>query len=176
MRSREMRIRAGVLSVVALLATAAAAAAQDWSFDARDIAMGGVGTSGNLSTKMIAEQRDYTSIVLPFGLIQVFKDVSIYDPDSSNFDPVRAIEYAASPVHYGLDRGKTNAGEALFVSDLRNATVSRDLSRYRGFVPANDLLAEGLVAPNFGGTIKLVKGARGTFHGVYVGAGPYLSV
>jgi len=79
-------------------------------------------------------------------------------------------------MHYGLDRGQTNTGETLFVSDLRNATVSRDLSRYRGFVPANDLLAEGLAAPNFGGTIKVFKGARGSFQGVYVGAGPYLSV
>jgi hypothetical protein len=170
-----MRMRAAVIGVLAVLSTAAAQA-QDWSFDARDIAMGGVGATGNLSTKMIDEQRDYTSIVLPFGLIQVFKDVSIYNPDSRNFDPVRAIEYAASPVHYGLDRGLTNTGETLFVSDLRNATVSRDLSRYKGFVPANDLLAAGLAAPNFGGTIKLHKGQHGSFQGVYVGAGPYLSV
>jgi hypothetical protein len=169
-------MRAAVLGVLAVLSTAVAAPAQDWSFDAREIAMGGVGATGNLSTKMIDEQRDYTSIVLPFGLIQVFKDVSIYNPDSKNFDPVRAIEYAASPVHYGLDRGQTNTGESLFVSDLRNATLSRDLSRYKGFVPANDLLAEGLVAPNFGGTIKLFKGAGGSFQGVYVGGGPYFSV
>ena len=171
-----MRIRAGALSVLAVLTTAAAASAQDWSFDARDIAMGGVGTTGNLATKMIAEQRDYTSIVLPFGLIQVFKDMNIYNPDSKNFDPVRALEYVASPMHYALDRGTTNNAQELFVSDLRNATISRDLSRYKGFVPANDVLAEGLAAPNFGGTIKLYKGARGSFQGLYVGAGPYLSV
>jgi hypothetical protein len=175
-----MSIRAYVVSLGAVAAlsglTPAPAAAQDWSFDARDIAMGGVGATGNLSTKMIAEQRDYTSIVLPFGLIQVFKDVSIYNPDSSNFDPVRALEYAASPVHYSLNRGQANGGEELFVSDIRNATLSRDLSRYRGFVPANDLLAEGLAAPNFGGTIKIVKGEHGSFQGVYIGAGPYLSV
>src|SRR5215467_10540761 len=175
-RSSEMRIRAGALSVFAVLTTAAAASAQDWSFDARDIAMGGVGTTGNLATKMIAEQRDYTSIVLPFGLIQGFKDMSIYNPDSKSFDPVRALEYAASPMHYALDRGTTNNAQELFVSDLRNATISRDLSRYKGFVPANDLLAEGLAAPNFGATIKLYKGEGGSFQGIYVGAGPYLSV
>jgi len=166
---------AGVCAALSI-STPAPARAQDWSFDARDIAMGGVGATGNLSTKMIAEQRDYTSIVLPFGLIQVFKDVSIYNPDSTNFDPVRALEYAASPVHYSLNRGQANTGEELFVSDIRNATLSRDLSRYRGFVPANDLLSEGLASPNFGGTIKLVKGERGSFQGVYIGAGPYLSV
>jgi len=171
-----MRIRAGVLSVVAVLTTAAGAVAQDWSFDARAIAMGGVGTTGNLSTKMIDEQRDYTPIVLPFGLIQVFKNLDIYNPDSKDFDPIRAMQYAASPVHYGLNREQPNTVESLFVSDLRNATLSRDLSRYKGFLPANDVLAEGLVAPNFGATIKLYKGARGSFQGVYVGTGPYLSV
>ncbi|HEX7140463.1 MAG TPA: hypothetical protein VF219_21610, partial [Vicinamibacterales bacterium] len=171
-----MRTSAGVLGVFAVLATAATAGAQDWSFDARDIAMGGVGTTGNISTKMISEQRDYTSIVLPFGLIQVFQNLNIYNPDSKDFDPVRAIEYAASPMHYGLTREQTNTGEDLFVSDLRNATLSRDLTRYKGFVPASDLLAEGLAAPNFGGTIKLYKGKRGSFQGIYVGGGPYLSV
>src|SRR5437899_5373199 len=115
-----MRMRATVLGVLAVLSTAATAPAQDWSFDARDIAMGGVGSTGNLSTKMIDEQRNYTSIVLPFGFIQVFKDMTIYDPGSTNFDPVRAIEYAASPVHYGLNRDRTNTGEELFVSDIRN--------------------------------------------------------
>ena len=62
-----MRMRAAVIGVLAVLSTAAAAPAQDWSFDARDIAMGGVGATGNLSTKMIDEQRDYTSIVVPPG-------------------------------------------------------------------------------------------------------------
>lgn len=171
-----MRISARVLGVFAVLATAATAGAQDWSFDARDIAMGGVGTTGNISTKMISDQRDYTSIVLPFGLIQVFQNLNIYNPDSKDFDPVRAIEFAASPMHYGISREQTNIGENLFVSDLRNATLSRDLSRYKGFVPASDLLAEGLAAPNFGGTIKLYKGQRGSFQGIYVGGGPYLSV
>src|SRR5499427_3347479 len=148
-----MRFCAAVFSLLAALLSAPAAMAQDWSLDARDIAMGGVGTSSNLSTKMIDEQRDYTSIVLPFGLIQVFKNLNIYNPDSKDFDPVRALEYVASPMHYALDRGTTNNAEELFVSDLRNATISRDLSRYKGFVPANDVLAEGLAAPNFGGTI-----------------------
>jgi hypothetical protein len=171
-----MRIRASVASLLAVLATATPALAQNWSFDARAIGMGGAGASGNLSTKMIDEQRNYTAIVLPFGLFQVFKDMDIYNPDSPKFDPVLVIEYAGGPLHYVIDRGNTNTGEMLFVTDIRNATLSRDLSRYRGFVPANDLLAEGLAAPNFGGTIKLVKGAGGSFQGIYLGAGPYLSV
>lgn len=171
-----MLIRTGVSTVLAVLLSAAMASAQNWSFDARDIAIGGVGGTGNLSTKMIDEQRGYTSIVLPFGFLQIFKDMKIYDPNSNAFDPVRALEYAASPLHYVIGRGKTNTGEALFVSDLRNAALSRDLTKYKGFVPANDLLAEGLVAPNVGGTIKFHKDAGGGFQGIYIGAGPYLSV
>ena len=60
--------------LLGLVACSAPVAAQNWSFDARTIAIGGVGGSGNLATKMIDEQRDYTAIVLPFGLIQVLKN------------------------------------------------------------------------------------------------------
>ena len=81
-----------------------------------------------------------------------------------------------SPFHYVVGRSTSNSGERLFVSDVRNATLSRDLSKYKGFVPANELLAEGLVSPNFGGTIKVHKNSMGGFHGIYIGAGPYLSM
>ena len=60
----------------------------------------------------------------------------------------------AAPIHFIIGRSSGNSGEAAFVSDIRNATLSRDLSKYKGFVPANTLLGEGLAAPNFGGTIK----------------------
>ena len=50
--------------------------------------------------RIVNEERDYTSIVLPFGLFQVLNDFSIFNPNSSAFDPVRGIEYAASPIHY----------------------------------------------------------------------------
>ena len=171
-----MRVPIFVVVCLALLAAPERALAQNWSFDARDIALGGVGGTGNLASKMIDEQRDYWSIVLPFGLIQVLGDSNKFDPNSPQFDPVRAIEYAASPFHYVVGRSTGNSGETLFISDIRNATLSRDLSRYSGFSPANQLLAEGLVSPNFGGTIKVHKNGSGGFHGIYIGAGPYLSM
>ena len=171
-----MSIRIGVSTLAISLLCSNLALAQNWSFDARNIALGGVGSSGNLATKMIDEQRDYTSIVLPFGLIQVLSNRNIFDPNSKEFDPIRSAEYAAAPIHYVIGRNSTsNTGEALFVSDIRNATLSRDLSRYRGFVPASSLLGEGLAAPNFGGTIKIKKNGS-NFQGIYVGAGPYLSM
>src|SRR5947199_10794663 len=99
--------------------------AQNWSFDARTIGMGGVGSTGNLAYDMIARERRYTSIVLPLGFFQVFGDLDIYDPSSPKFDPVRAIEYAASPLHYVIGRGTEDSAQVLFVSDLRNANFSR---------------------------------------------------
>ena len=172
-----MRLRTGLWALTGLLLSSNAALAQNWSFDARSIAIGGVGGSGNLATKMIDEQRDYRSIVLPFGLFQVFSNKNKFDPNSSEFDPVRSFEYAASPIHFIIERDSTsNSGEAAFISDMRNATLSRDLTKYRGFLPANDLLGEGLAAPNLGGTFKVQKSARSGFQGIYVGAGPYLSM
>src|SRR5437762_14270222 len=117
---------------LALLLTIPArpALAQNWSFDARTIGLGGTGSTGNLADNMIDKQRRYTSIVLPFGLFQVLSDRDVYDPNSPKFDPIRAVEYASSPIHYIVGRSTDNSAEALFVSDIRNATFSRDLSRY----------------------------------------------
>ena len=169
-----MRARICVSMVVMLVAASPVARAQDWSFDARSIGLGGAGSSGNLATEMIEEER-YRAIVLPFGLFQVLRDFDIYNPDSSKFDPVRAVEYAASPLHYIVNRDSSPTGQA-FVTAIRNATFSRDLNVYRGFNPANEATGEGLANIRWGGTIKVVKHADGTFHGVYIGAGPYLSV
>ena len=44
--------------------------AQSFSGDARKIGMGGIGYSENIATRMIEDERPYSSIVLPFGLIQ----------------------------------------------------------------------------------------------------------
>src|SRR5437016_32551 len=127
------------------------AEAQSWSWDARKIGMGGSSGSGNLASKMIEDQRDYTSIVLPLGLAQILSNTSRFDPNSKQFDPILGIEYAATPWHYVIGRNSSNnSGEATFVSDVRNGTLSRDLTKYKGFVPANDFLAEGLIAPTLG--------------------------
>lgn len=171
-----MTIRQCAAFLCVLLTGAQDAFAQNWSFDARVIGLGSVGGSHNLATKMIEEQRDYFSIVLPFGLIQVLDNLDRFNPESADFDLVTGIEDAASPLHFILGRHDSNSGQASFVRDIRNAELSRDLSRYAGFAPANELFAEGLASPNFGKTIKIRQGERGAFQGVYVGAGPYLSM
>ena len=166
-------IRPLVVSAV-LLGLAAPAAAQNWSGDARRIAMGGVGTSENLASKMVEEENDYRVIVIPLGLFQVFKNLDIFDPDSDEFDLVRAFEYAASPLHYTFDRDGGNTG-IRFVNDIRNAQLNRNLNTYRGFVPLTQPVGYGLANPVFGGTIPVYKSDT-VRHGIFVGAGPYLAM
>jgi hypothetical protein len=176
-------VRKCLLSVAACLTLAAPAFAQNWSFDARKVALGSPGSGENIASQMIETQSDYRAIVLPFGLFQVFSDFDKLNPTKDNFDVIRTMEYAASPLHYTFGRAAVTAGQSdttsglnNFVTDIRNATLSRDLNRYRGLAPANQPRAEGLAAPSFGGTFKFAKRANGAFQGVYVGAGPYLAM
>ena len=161
---------------LALVATTAPAFAQNWTFDARKIGIGAAGDIENLSTRMIEEEGDDRSIVLPFGLIQVLRDLDVFRPGSERFDLVRSVEYAAAPLHHIVGRDAESDRGRRFTVDIRNARLSRDLNTYRGFVPANQPKAEGLASPGWGGTIKLHRGDRGAFQGVYAGAGPYLSL
>ena len=55
------------LAFVLGLLVAAPAAAQNWSFDARQIGMGAAGT-GNVLMRTLDDDRGYRAIVLPLGL------------------------------------------------------------------------------------------------------------
>lgn len=162
-----------VAALVTTLGCAERASAQNWSFDAREIGLGGIGSGADIGASMINEQKPYGSIVIPFGLLQILPNKKVFDPGDDAFDPVRAGEYAGSPLHYIVNRDNTDSGQQ-FVSDIRNATLNRDLNTYRGFVPANQQQG-GLANASWGGTIKVKKGSGGTFQGVYIGAGPYFS-
>jgi hypothetical protein len=163
-----------VLFLLALL-IAFPAQAQNWSFDARQIALGSREGGGTLAADMMAEANGYRAMVLPFGLVQVLGDAGALNPSSDDFDFVRAREDLASPIHYTFGRHATSTGKD-FVVDLRNASLNRDLNLYRGFVPVNQPPAEGLAAPVWGHTVKLRQNENGSFHGVYIGAGPYVSM
>ena len=168
----------GILVVVCFCAAVLVsppAGAQNWSFDARNVGLGGVGSTSNIALDMVDEQRPYRAIVLPFGLFQILPNLPTFDPTSDDFDLVRAIEYAASPIHYIVGRNDGNAASS-FVNDLRNGTLNRDLNTYRGFDPPTSLSAQGLVSPTWGGTIKFSGDPNGPFQGVYLGAGPYVSL
>jgi hypothetical protein len=170
-----MRSRVPVLAVLALLGRSDVALSQHWIFDAREIGLGAVSREENVSANMIGTEGHDISVVLPFGFFQIFRDPAIYDPDSKGFDPVRAVEYASAPFHYVVGRQKSDSVGAMFVSDIRNAVLNRDLGRYRGFTPVSGRLAEA-VASSIGYTFRRENTDRRPSHGVYIGAGPYLSV
>lgn len=153
--------------------------AQNWSFDARRIALGGVGTAENIASQSVQEERGYRTIVLPFGLLQVLADWEVFNPTGDEFNPVCAAQYAASPLHYTLGRKACDSSEpgATFVTDIVNARLSRDLTDYRGFRPDSVIVAEGLANPSWGKTFAVTRNATGGLvHGIYVGAGPYFSI
>jgi hypothetical protein len=164
------------LALVFCLVSVNSALAQNWSFDARSVALGSVSGKDNLASRMVEEHRRYRSIVIPLGLFQVLRDLDRFKPESEEFDFVRAIEYAAAPLHYQFGRDQeSESGRELF-TDIRSATLSRDLSDYRGYKLANQPVAEGLASPSWGATIRVTGDRGGPFQGVYVGAGPYLSM
>jgi hypothetical protein len=170
-----MPTRVPVLVLLALLGRSDGALAQHWIFDAREIGLGAVGHEHNASANMIEAERHYMSVVLPFGFFQIFSDPEIYDPDSQGFDPVRALEYASAPFHYVVGRNPSNSVGALFVSDIRNAILNHDLTKYRGFAPVSGRLAEA-VTSSIGYVFQGQTIDHRPSHGVYIGAGPYLSV
>lgn len=169
--NRRALISAAIL--VALVATPAFA--QNYEFDARRIAMGSVGAGDNPAQSMVHKDSPYGSVVIPFGLFQVLRNRNLFDPNSDQFNPVIALEYAASPLHFIVNRdgGDTSAA---FVNALRTGSASRDLNTYRGFALPLTLSTAGLLAPHWGGTIHLTNGRDGSYQGLYIGAGPYLSV
>ncbi len=155
---------------------ASTASAQNWSFDARKVGLGSPTGGENLASRMIDDEREYRTIVLPFGLIQVFRDFKKLNPSNDEFDLVRTIEFAAAPIHYTFGRDRSDSKADAFIVDIGNGEVSRDLNDYKGFIPVNQPAAAGLAAPNWGKTFRVSQGAGGAFHGVYVGAGPYVSM
>lgn len=170
-----MRATARLIVLCFCLLQAAVANAQNWSFDARNIGLGGIGSTSNVAVDMVDEQRPYRPIVLPFGLIQVLPNWPKMNPTSDEFDLVRTIEYSASPIHWIVGRDDTDTASA-FITDLRNGELQRDLNVYRGFSPTTNAYAEGLASPNWGKTFKIRSSDGGPFQGVYVGAGPYFSM
>jgi len=163
------------LALLMIVGLSGTDAAQGTATDARLVAMGSGGNSSNIALTMVPPPtRAEIVILIPLGLIQVFKGgLDKFKPGSEGFDPLLAAETAGSPFHYrfGADTDSTRRS---FVSDLVNGTVDPNLAVYAGFKIPESYDSEGLMAPQFGKTFKLIKRDAG-FHGLYLGAGPYLS-
>src|SRR5262249_11594891 len=162
--------------LLTLFTTAVPVSAQNFTSDARLVAMGGVGGHPNDAMRFAGDTRSYRSIALPIGLFQVLKNTKVFDPSQKqDFNPLRAIQLLSSPLHYTFDLGENTPGE-LLVHDLVNGTLNRDLNAYRGFAPKPDFHSQGLVSPTFGKTFRVTGDNEGPHQGFYVGAGPYLAM
>jgi hypothetical protein len=168
--------RVSLILLLASLLVVNTASAQNWSFDARKIGMGSPTGGENVASQMIEEENDYRGIVLPFGLIQVFRDFDRLNPSNDEFDLVRTIEYAAAPLHYTIGRDTSDTKADDFITDIGNGELNRDLNVYKGFIPVNQPPAAGLATPTWGKTFRVASGPGASFQGIYVGAGPYLSM
>ena len=187
-----MTARRALLSAALITTFATPAIAQNYGLDARNVGMGAIGSTRNIADEHIAERRSYRRIGLPFGLLfQVLpnKDIFFYDSDRPrDFDFVRSLEYARNPFHFTVKRDQTATGKNI-IDDIIDSQLNRDLRVYRPldpFNPAENFLAEGVGAPNWGITLKSRKNKDATlkgdvrdadgYQGVYIGAGPYLTV
>jgi hypothetical protein len=150
--------------------------AQNYSFDARRIALGGAGGTPNVASKLVERQRPYKSILIPVGLVRLLKDIRVFFPNREDFDFSRAVEYGTSPLHFVFGRSEDITAGSFF-RDMINAQLKSDLNAYRdggGFDTPLITSAEGLVALTWGYTFMLHRDDR-SFQGIYVGAGPYLA-
>jgi hypothetical protein len=171
--SHACRSRVTFVAILLLGWTASSAFAQNYSFDARRIALGGVGGSPNLASKLVERQRRYKSILIPVGLVKVLTNLRVFYPNREDFDFSRAVEFAYSPLHHVIGRRDDITGRTLF-RDIVQAQFQPDLNAYRGFEIEPSITAEGLILENWGKTFMVHTGER-SFQGIYVGAGPYLA-
>src|SRR4029079_5741013 len=163
------------LVLLLLTSSASSAFAQNYSFDARRVALGGTGGTPNVASSLVERHRRYKSIVIPVGLVRVIKNISVFYPNREDFDFSSAVEYATRPLHQVLGRVENHPGFHQLFSDIRDARVNSDLNVYSGFETSRLDFVEGLIAPNWGYTFMLHEDDRG-FQGIYVGAGPYVAV
>ena len=167
------RWRGAAVAVLVLTVAVPSAFAQNYSFDARRIALGGAGGTPNVASKLVERQRRYKSILIPVGLVKVLSDIRVFYPNREDFDFSRAVEFASSPLHFVFNR-KEDITARSFVRDIVNASRAPDVNAYSGFELPVVTGAEGLVSLTWGKTFMLHEGDR-SFQGIYVGAGPYLA-
>jgi hypothetical protein len=149
------------------------ASAQNYSFDARRIALGGAGGTPNVASKLVDRQRRYKSILIPVGLVKVLSNVRVFYPNREDFDFSRAVEFAASPLHFVFGRSEDVTARSLF-RDILQASLQSDPNAYSEAKLPVLTETEGLMSLTWGKTFMLHEDAR-SFQGIYVGAGPYLA-
>ena len=87
------RWRVAFVALLVLMSFGSSASAQNYTFDARRVALGGAGGTPNVAAKLVERQRRYKSIMIPVGLIRVLSNVHVFNPLHEDFDFSRAVEY-----------------------------------------------------------------------------------
>ena len=108
-RGRAWLARRWSVACVALLvltSSATSALAQNYTFDARRVALGGTGGVPNVAAKIVERQRRYKSIMIPVGLFRVLSNLHAFNPLHEDFDFSRAVEYGYSPLHHVYGRSE----------------------------------------------------------------------
>jgi hypothetical protein len=167
------RWRGAFVAVLLLTSSASSASAQNYSFDARRIALGGAGGTPNVASKLVERQRRYRSILIPVGLVKLLSNVRVFYPNREDFDFSRAVEFGTSPLHHVFGRREDITARSFF-RDIVNASLESDLNAYSGIETPVLTDAEGLMSMTWGKTFMLHEDDR-SFQGIYVGAGPYLA-
>src|SRR5262245_50475946 len=93
--------------------------AQNYSWDARSVGMGGETGFGadNLAATLVPAERNYTAIMVPMGFVQLFRNLDAFNPSNANFDALRAIDYVGNPFHYSFNRSE-KAGAIDFLKNI----------------------------------------------------------
>ena len=167
---------AGAFLPLLLLASSASSAfAQNYSFDARRIGLGGAGGTPNVASKLVEQQRRYKSVLIPVGMVKMLSNVRVFYPNREDFDFSRAVEYASSPFHFVFGR-QEDITVGSFFRDLVHAQLNSDLNTYREPRDPGDspmvTTADGLMDVTWGKEFKLRQDDY-SFQKIYVGAGPY---
>ena len=125
---------------------------------------------------MIEEEHDYRVIVLPFGLIQVFRDIDRLNPSNDEFDFVRTIEYAAAPLHYTIGRDRSDSKADDFIVGHHQRRAEPRPQRLQGLHPGESAARGGPGRARNGERPSEWCRVGGSFQGIYVGAGAYGSL
>ena len=161
-------------AATALVLTAVSPAfAQNYSFDARRIGLGGAGGTPNVASKLVERQRRYKTVLVPVGLVKVLSDVRVFYPNREDFDFSRVVEFASSPLHFVLGRKEDITAKSFF-RDVLNARMQPDPNAYGGFELPVLTDTEGLLSLTWGKTFTFHEDSR-SFQSFYVGAGPYMA-
>jgi hypothetical protein len=172
-RPRTRRWRTAFVGLLALTATASPAAAQNYSFDARRIALGGAGGTPNVASKLVERQRRYKSILIPVGMVKVLTNVRVFYPTREDFRFIKGRGVRHQPLHFVFGRSEDITFKSFF-ADIVRAQLKSDLNEYKeDFEKPLITEAEGQMDVTWGKTFMLRQSER-SYQGIYVGAGPYL--